>query len=257
LSRCVSFNVNRFLAKIFRVSLWLACYCLSFLVQADQLKIAVASNFIEPMRELVRVFESKTKHKILTSYGSSGKLTIQIEQGAPFDILMSADADKPNRLVTLSLAEKEHQQTYAIGRLALVSHTKNVSMQSLCSSTQTKLSIANPLLAPYGKASTDYIERLPCHLALKKQIILGENIAQAFHFFVSGAADFALIALSQVQTKPELIASYWLIPEALHKPIVQDMVILKQSQHQDAAYQWLNFIQSNQAKKIIQSFGYQ
>jgi molybdate transport system substrate-binding protein len=245
------------LRKLLSLSFWFVCFGLVFEVKAAQLKIAVASNFIEPMRELGQVFESKTGHKVLTSFGSSGKLTIQIEQGAPFDVFMSADADKPNRLVMLGFAQKEHRQTYALGRLALVSHNREVSSHSLCSLSPFRLAIANPELAPYGQASMAFIESLSCHIPLKKKIILGENIGQSFHFFASGAADYALVALSQVQTRPELITSHVIISEAKHQPIIQDMVILKRSKHQAVAFQWFKFIQSEQAGQIILSYGYQ
>jgi molybdate transport system substrate-binding protein len=236
---------------------WIGSFGLSLQAQAEPLKVAVASNFIEPMRELMEAFEQKTEHKVVASYGSSAKLTIQIEQGAPFDVLMSADADKPSRLVEIGLGQAQYKQTYAIGRLALVSHRKNVTSDSLCKNASSKLSIANPALAPYGVASMEYVMGLPCRLPLSKQFILGENIGQAFHFFAAGATDYALVALSQVKTRPDMVTSHWLVPDSLHKPIVQDMVILKRTKYQDIAYQWFMFIQSAHAQQIVQSFGYQ
>lgn len=231
---------------------------LSFVARAETVSVAVAANFIKPMRLIARQFTETTGHHAQISFGSSGKLYAQIRNGAPFEVFLSADQSKPITLEQQGLAVPKSRFTYAIGTLILWSPEPtliNNNADILLGDDFNKLAIANPRLAPYGRAAIEVLDHLGITEQIKPKLIQGQNIAQAYQFVSSGNAQVGLIAGSQVTENGELIrGSGWVIPKDLYSPIKQDAVLLNQGKNNLAAKALLEFIRSNQS--IIERYGY-
>ncbi|WP_460237359.1 molybdate ABC transporter substrate-binding protein [Aurantivibrio plasticivorans] len=222
---------------------------------AETIRAAVASNFMSPMKDIVQSFEAQSKHKVLVSYGSSGKFYAQIQHGAPFDIFLSADAEKPLRLIEANLADDASLFTYAVGRLALLSSQGGDAHQLLLERQYKRLAIANPRLAPYGAAAQSTLTSMGLWESAQSKLVMGENIAQTYQFVSSGNAQLGFVAASQIIDNGTLPAGAWLIPESNHQTITQDAVLLTRST-QKAAVDFLKFLRSDQAITIIQRYGY-
>jgi len=221
---------------------------------------AVAANFAAPMKSIAAAFEQQTGHKVSIALGASGQFYAQIRQGAPFDVLLSADAEIPRKLEEENLAERGTRFTYAVGRLALWSKDPQLVDSKglvLGSDRYQKLAIANAKLAPYGAAAREALQNLGLEGRLESRLVQGMNISQTFQFVSSGNANLGFVAWSQVFNDGKLISgSAWLVPEMLHSPIQQDAVLLKSAARNPAARALLNYLQSEHAREIISSYGY-
>ncbi len=226
-------------------------------VNAEEITVAVASNFYPSLKLLKQEFESVSPHKINIVSASTGKIYSQIINGAPFDIFMSADTQTPKLLEDKGLAIKGSRFTYAVGRLVLWSAAENLVDplgDILLSPKINKIALANPKLAPYGKAAHDFILSLKLQY-LQDKLVMGENIAQAFHLVASGSAEIGFVALSQIINPQQNIqGSYWLVPETYHQAIEQQLVLLNDK---EVSQQFILFLKSAAGNKIIKSFGYQ
>ncbi|MEK9563577.1 MAG: molybdate ABC transporter substrate-binding protein [Deltaproteobacteria bacterium] len=226
-------------------------------VHAEELLVAVASNFVAPAKELSQEFTRITSHNVSLSFGSTGKLYAQITNGAPYQVFLAADQESPSRLVSEGLAERGSQFTYARGRIVLYCPTLEADQKPeevLKSNGFTRLAIANPKTAPYGRAAMEVFQNLGIFKNLGTRIIQGNNIAQTFQFVSTGNAELGFVSGSQViNIDPEL---YWTIPIDLYRPIQQDAVLLQKGLEKKAAREFLDFLNSDPARKIIQSFGY-
>lgn len=229
-------------------------------VRAESINIAVASNFIAPAQEIAKLFENETGHQIKISSGSSGKFFAQIQNGAPFHILLSADALIPVNLLKEGLAVPSTQITYAIGKLVLWSSTAELvtgNDKALDGNKFKKIAIANPELAPYGVAAIETLKHLGQYQHIKTKIVWGENIAQTHQFVLSGNAELGFVSASQVMRDGKLIqGSAWIIPDSFHSAILQDAVLLNKGSNSIAARSFLIFLESEKVKKIIQEYGY-
>ena len=227
---------------------------------ADTITAAVAANFSRPMQALAERFEAETGHRLRLSFGSSGQLFAQIQNGAPFDVFLSADQAKPRALIDAGDAVADTRFTYAIGALALWSATPNRFDDGealLRSGDFGRLTIADPRLAPYGAAAVEVLQRLGLDEALAGQIVQGQNIAQTHQFVASGNADLGLVALSQLMAGGRISdGSAWVIPADLHQPIRQDAVLLKQASHPLAGRALLEYLRSEPARALIDGYGY-
>jgi molybdenum ABC transporter molybdate-binding protein len=233
---------------------------------AEKTTIAVASNFMPAMRELITVFESKSDHAVRASFGSSGKFYAQISHGAPFDLFFSADQVKPAKLEQEGRSVKGSRFTYAQGALVLWSRETSSELNTsppysvkdrLVRGEFKKLAMANPKLAPYGAAALEVLTHLELISSSRRKWVQGENIAQAYQFAASGNAELGFVALSQVLASDPDRTDYWLIPTKLYTPIKQDAVLLARGQTNPAALAFLNFIKSTEAKAIIRRYGYE
>ena len=221
--------------------------------------IAVASNFIAPMKILVKKFEEENAVRVKITTGSSGKIYAQILQGAPFDAFFSADQTKPQKLAELGVGLNSSRFTYAIGKLVIWRNTdKNENAKEWFELGKfEKLSLANPKLAPYGKAAEDVLNSYGNIFKNKKRIV-GENVAQAFQFVSTRNVDLGFVALSQVlQIKKENASSIWILPESKYTPIKQDAIVLRRAQDKSGVWQFINFIKGNDARFIIKEYGYE
>lgn len=223
------------------------------------IKLAVASNFAAPVKAIVANYPHSTDN-IRVSLGSSGKFYAQIRQGAPFDIFLSADTDKPDKLVAEGFAIKSSRFTYGIGKLVLWSGNPRLLQTTPPDWQQLqfdKIAIANPRTAPYGLAAQQYLQQQYPEILTSRQRVTGENIAQAFAYVRSGNAQLGFVALSQVLTLAEQNkGSWWIIPETYYDPILQDAVLLTEAQHNAAALQFYQYLQSAEVAAMIRAFGY-
>ena len=190
------------------------------------------------------------------SFGASGALYAQITLGAPFDILLSADQERPRQLEEAGLTVPQTRFTYAVGALTLWSRDGRATLgeAALKSSAVRKLAIANPASAPYGEAAIETLQALKLYDGLKTKIVQGASIAQTFQFAETGNADMAFISLSQVINRGD--GGRWLVPQMLYKPILQDAVLLKTGEANEAAKAFMAFLKSDAARFIIERQGY-
>jgi molybdate transport system substrate-binding protein len=225
---------------------------------AAETQVAVAANFTAPAKEIAAAFQKATGHHALLSFGSSGQFYAQMAHGAPYEVFLSADAERAQKAEREGLAVPGSRFTYAVGRLVLYSKTPGLvdgRGAVLKSGRLTKLSIADPTAAPYGEAAVETLQKLGIYATLKPNIVKGASITQAYQFVATGAADAGFVALSQVMETPG--GSRWLVPTSLHAPIDQQAVLLKTGQGNPAAKAFVAFLKGPQAKAIIRRFGYE
>jgi molybdate transport system substrate-binding protein len=226
---------------------------------ADEISIAVAANFTAPMKLIAAEFEKDSGHKVLASFGSTGKFYAQIKNGAPFEILLAADDETPAKLVKENVGAAGSQFTYAIGRLVLWSAKAGYvdgAGAVLKKGDFAHLSLAEPKLSPYGAAAVETLKTLGTYEATAPKIVTAENITQAYQFISSGNAELGFVALSQVLKDGRTEGSSWLVPTTLYTPIRQDAVLLAPAKGKPAAEALMKFLNGDKAKAIIKSFGY-
>jgi molybdate transport system substrate-binding protein len=228
---------------------------------AETVMIAVAANFTEPMNVIAAEFAKDTGHQVKLSLGSSGKFYAQIKNGAPFEVLLSADDEKPALLEKEGLGVVGSRFTYAIGSLVLWSAKDgfvDAKGEVLRGGQFNKLAIANPKLAPYGKAAEEVLAGMGLSDAVSRKLVQGENIAQTYQFAMSGNAELAFVALSQVMKDGKITGgSAWVVPGKLHTPIRQDAIILTLGKDNPAAKALTAYLKGDKARAIIRSYGYE
>ncbi len=226
-------------------------------VFADDIRVAVASNFTHALTHLAQKFERETNHKVVIIIGSSGKHFAQIKNGAPFDVFFSADSKRPEQLENEQIIIAGTRFTYALGKLILWSPDKNMvdkEGEVLTLKSFNHLAIANPKLAPYGRAAKEVLQKLKLWKSLSRKAVRGENIGQAFRYVKNQAVELGFVAYSQVKQDKKIIqGSYWNIPESLYSPIQQQAVLIKDN---DVARAFLAFIKSKKSQQTIRDFGY-
>ena len=244
-----------------RITAWSAAaatfaLALPYAAQAADTNVAVAANFTEPAKEIAQLFENRTGHKAILSFGATGQFYTQITQAAPFQVFLSADQSTPKKLVDDGLALGDTLFTYAIGKLVLLSGDADLvkGEQTLRDGSFNKIAIANPTIAPYGAAGIEVMKALGVYDKLSSKIVQGSNIAQTFQFVDTGNAEIGFVALSQVIERPG--GSRWVVSANLYSPIRQDAVLLKTGTSSDAARAFLNFLKGREALAVIEKFGY-
>jgi molybdate transport system substrate-binding protein len=244
-------------ARMLRLTLGIALVALvGNNASAAQTNVAVAANFTDAAKEIAAAFKQKTGHEAVLSFGSSGQFYSQITQDAPFQIFLSADDERPKKLVDDGLGVANSLFTYAIGKLVLWSRTPNFvkGEETLKSGSFTKLSIANPTAAPYGVAAVETLKALKLYDALLPKIVQGNTIAQAFQFIDTGNAELGFIALSQIVGNTS--GSRWLVPQGHYTQIRQDAVLLKKGASNEAAVSFIAFLKGPEARAVIEKYGY-
>ena len=245
------------LLRIFTTILLLA---ISFSSYAATTLVAVAANFSKPMSEIAVEFEKATGHSAKLSLGSSGKFVSQIENGGPFEVLLSADETGPQKLTQEGYAVLNSQFTYALGKLVLWSATPGyVDDQGTVLSTGNfkHIAVADPKLAPYGAAAMEVLKNKGLQTKLQPIMVMGENIAQTYQFVSTGNAELGFIALSQVIDNGKINkGSAWMIPNTDYSPIKQGAVLLKLGANNPAALALLDYLKSAPALAIIEKYGY-
>ena len=253
--------------------------------QADVVQVAVAANFVGPLARIAEGFQATTGHRLTIIAGATGKFNSQIAAGAPFEVLLAADDQTPKKLIADGLAVAGSNFTYAIGVLVLWSATPGyVDDQGavLAAGRFNKLAIANPKLAPYGRAGMEVLKARGLSAVVTPKLVTAESIGQAYQFVATGNAELGFVALSQVlgagpsqaQKRPlggpaptapaglaalpgkAEVGSFWRVPAALYGEIRQDAVLLKAGEKKVAAAALLAYLKSAPAKAVIQAWGY-
>ncbi len=247
------------LAKVFLLCLLVAGLLINLSTANAQgrdankpLRIAVAANFTPVLKKLLVVFEQQTQIKTQVISGASGAMYLQIKHGAPFDIFLSADSKRPQQLERDNLIVAGSRQTYAVGQLALLTSTLTPSLASL-HDIPKRFAIANPDVAPYGKAAKETLAYLNLWPRYKNRLIKGININQTFAQVRSKAVMSGLVAYSQLVLNN---LSGVVIPTNYHQPITQQLVIIKKSQNQEKAKQLSHFLRSKKIQHLISQYGY-
>lgn len=241
------------------IRLLLLAFMLAPDLYAEEALIAVAANFTAPAKDIAAAFEAETAHKAVISFGSTGKLYAQIANGAPFDVFLAADAQRPQKAMQEGLAVGGSGFTYAKGKIVLYSVDPELidadgAVLGL-PETFNKIALPNPKTAPYGEAAIAVMQQLQVYDQLQHKIVQGENISQTYQFIITRNAQLGFIALSQVISNDT--GSRWIVPEDLYPPIRQDAVLLSGGKSNKAAEAFLKFLKEGpQARKIIESYGY-
>jgi len=222
------------------------------------LRIAVATNFTPVLKILLKDFTKQTGITSQIISGASGAMFLQIKHGAPFDIFLSADSLRPKDLEQAGYTVKDSRKTYAIGQLALYSSTINLQVDSLApfdlfKSPPTRFAIANPEIAPYGKAAKEVLNHLDLWQLYETRLIQGINIGQTFAQIRSKAVQLGIVAHSQLVLNN---LSGIIIPTSYHQPIEQQLVIVGASKQQAAAKKLSDFLLSAQSQQTIVNYGY-
>ena len=225
---------------------------------AATVQIAVASNFMEPAKEIAATFTAQTGHQANLSFAPSGQIYVQLTHGAPFEIFLSADKERPQQTEKDGFSVNGTRFTYAVGRLVLYSTRPSyvdANGKVLARSDFEHLAIADPAIAPYGLAAVQSLRKLGLYDRLKPKTVQGSSIAQTFQFVQTGAAEIGFVAQSQVINRPD--GSRWIVPATLHSPIDQQAVLLKTGANNPAAKAFMTFLKSQTARAIIRRYGYE
>ncbi len=218
-------------------------------------RAAVAANFGLAARDIAAAFEGATGHRAVLSFGSTGQLFAQIAQGAPHEVFLAADRERPRRAVEEGYAVPGTRFTYAVGRLALYAREPGLRLggAALRDGPSGRIAIANPATAPYGAAAVQALRALGLYEGLAPRLVRGASVAQAYQFVATGNAGLGFVALSQVGGAP---GSRWVVPARLHAPIAQDAVLLKQGGGDAAARAFLAFLRGPVARAVAERHGY-
>lgn len=222
--------------------------------RAGEVHVAVAANFVKPLRAIADAFQQETGDTVVVSEGSTGKLYAQIANGAPFEVFLSADAERPRRLLAEGRAVAGTDFAYALGRLALWSRdAARIEGPGALRGEFRHLAIANPELAPYGLAARETLVKLGLWEALEPRLVRGEDVGQTYQFVATGNAELGFVALSQVL---DAGGSRWDVPADHHAPIEQHAVLLNPGADDDAARAFLAFLGGPAARARIEAAGY-
>ncbi len=238
-----------------------ALLALSSTSNAESLTIAVASNFSRTAQEIAARYEQASGISVRITTASTGMLYAQIENGAPFDIVLAADALRPKLIEQSGIGVAGSRHTYAIGELVLWSRDKNWSVNGCRAALEDlgrrKFAIANPITAPYGAAAKEFLQAADLWESVRPNLVYGENISQTLQFVVSGNASLGLIARSQAADErlPESTCR-WVVPDSMHKPIGQQAILLQRAADKEVALDFLRFLYGPIARLIISRHGY-
>ncbi len=225
----------------------------------EEALVAVAANFAQPAERIEAAFEAASEHRVALVIGSTGKLFAQITHGAPFDVLLAADRERPRKLEEAGLVVPGSRRTYALGRLTLWSADAHRigadGARALGEGVYKHLAIANPRLAPYGAAAVQTLKALGLFDANAGRLVMGENVGQAHALVATGAAELGFVAVSYVLDGGRQ-GSRWDVPAALHRPVRQDAALLRRSAGKAAPRAFMAFLFGAQAKRIIIASGY-
>ena len=246
------------------LGLLLALLCLlPTCAAAGELTVAAAADLSLALKPIVNDFQRQTGNSVRLSFGSSGDFFNQIQNGAPYDVFLSADLGYPQKLIKLEFAEGATLRTYAVGRLVLwVPRASKLDlerqgMQALVDPAVRKIAIANPQHAPYGRAAVAALRHFGLYDKVAGRLVLGENIGQAAQFAESGNAQVGMIALAHaVAPSVRPLGRYWVVPTDSYPPLEQGVVIISRSRNKALAEQFVKYLAGPQAQAIFRQFGF-
>jgi len=229
---------------------------------AQPLRVAAASDLQFAMNDLMMRYEKQTGQTVEVVYGSSGNFATQIENGAPFDLFFSADSNYPAKLIEHGLADQHSLYLYASGRLALWASPEdhlNLSekgFQVLLDPRVTRIAIANPEHAPYGRAAVTALQKAGIYEQVQPKLVYGEDILQAAQFVQSGNAQVGIVALSLAISPVMQNGDRWLVPVELSPPLEQSVVVVSSSKNKSAAIQFLALVKSAEGRQLLAKYGF-
>jgi molybdate transport system substrate-binding protein len=223
--------------------------------QAEAVSVAVAANFADAAKAIAAAYTTRTGNDVTISSGATGALYTQISQGAPFEVLLSADRKTPKKLVDGKFAVDGTEFTYAVGKIVLFSTDAATGEDTLKADKFDKLAIADPKTAPYGAAAIEAMTKLGVLDAVTSKLVIGTSIAQAYQFVDTKNAELGFVALSQVAKRTD--GSRWLVPQQDYTPLAQDAVLLTPGKDSAGAKAFLDFLKSDDGVAVIKSFGYE
>jgi len=245
-----------------RVTILLLCAASAVSARAalgDEALVAVAASFIPPMQAVADAIEAESGHTIELVSGSTGGLYAQIVNGAPFDVFVAADAQRPRLLEENGHGISGTRATVALGRLVLVSSDTALidarGLDALRDESIRRIAIANPSLAPYGVAAQQALEALNLWQSLQPRLVRGESVAQTFAMTATANAELGLVALAQALAHTGDVA-YTPFPDELYSPIRHDMIVLEHGDDNAAALAVHDFLRSDRGRAIVEHFGY-
>jgi molybdate transport system substrate-binding protein len=223
----------------------------------DYVTVAVASNFASTARDISAQFSQESGFRVRITTASTGKLYAQIVNGAPFDILLAADAARPLRLETGGAGVRGTRFTYALGALVLWSRQADDCCEALQRADGGRIAIANPETAPYGAAAKSFLQQSGLWDSIGDRLVVGENISQTLQFAASGNAELGFIARAQLRTPSLPPASCsWPVPETMHAAIEQQAILLQRGAGTQGAEAFLRFLRGEAGRAIILRHGY-
>ena len=229
----------------------------------QQLIIAAAADLQPVMKEITARFEKQTGTQVKLVFGSSGNFFAQLQNGAPFDLFLSADVEYPRKLEAAGLAEPGSLYEYATGKIVLwLPENSPVNLDqglaALADSRIRRVAIANPAHAPYGRSAEAALKKAGVWEKVSSKLVLGENISQTAQFASSGNADAAILALSLVRTPAmKNRGKYNVIPKELYPALRQGAVVIKKSAHKDVAARFVEFLKSPEARSLFTRYGFE
>lgn len=246
-------------------ALLLAVVCLfATIASAGELTVAAAADLSLALQPIVENFQRQTGATVRLSFGSSGDFFNQIQNGAPYDVFLSADLGYPQKLATLGVADGGSLRTYAVGRLVLwVENSSKLDldrqgMQALTDPSVQKIAIANPQHAPYGRAAVAALRHFGMYDKLAGRLVLGENVGQAAQFAESGNAQVGIIALAHaLAPSVRSLGRYWLVPTDSYPALNQGVVIISRSRNRTVAEQFLKYLAGPESQAIFRQFGFE
>ncbi len=227
-----------------------------------QITVAAAADLGPVLSKITDAYRRDSGRTVRISLGSSGNLTEQIRNGAPFDVFLSADEDYPKQLIDAGFAERDSLYRYAVGKLVMwvPASSKldlNHGIEVLLDRSVKKVAIANPQHAPYGRAAVAALKHFGLYDKVESRLVLGENVSQAAQFVESGNAQAGLIALSHaLEPGFKNKGRYWIVPDGAYPPLDQGAVIVTRSQHKQEAAEFITYLKAQKARLLLQQYGF-
>jgi molybdate transport system substrate-binding protein len=256
-SRVLAFGLIAFLVLAYGASIPQA-------ESADrEINVAAAADLSAAMQEVAIKYEKRTGVAVKLSFGASGALTQQIQNGAPFDVFFSADMDYPRQLIADGQADGATLYRYAVGQLVLwvpqdsPLDVEHKGMDVLLDPSVKKISIANPQHAPYGRAAAAALKHYGLYEKLGDRLVLGENVSQAAQFVESGNAQVGFVALAHAMAPAmQGKGKYWVVPEDAYPALDQGVVLLSHSPHPEDAVAFLQYVKTAEVATLLRRYGF-
>jgi molybdate transport system substrate-binding protein len=230
--------------------------------QKPKIRVAAASDLQMVMPELIHAYEKQSGMRVEAVFGSSGNFYAQIQNGAPFDLLFSADSEYPRKLAEAGFAEPGAIKTYGFGRIVLWMPAsagcdlERDGWKCLQRASVKNIAIANPEHAPYGRAAVAALKKAGIYERLKTKLVFGENISQAAQFVQSGNAQAGILAYSLTIADDMSHGKRWEIPTDLYPPIEQSAVVLKSARAKSAAEDFVEFATRGPGRALLAKYGF-
>jgi molybdate transport system substrate-binding protein len=250
----------KFLAQLRQVSIILVIISSTSWVSAAEFNLAVATNFHNTTKKLVKLFAKRTGHQAIITAGSTGNLYKQLkEQSAAFDVFLSADAETPQRIEKEGLGIANTRFSYAVGKLVLWSPQEkfvDAKGEVLQKGEFEHISIANPQVGPYGVIAQETMTNLNIWEQLQPKLLLHKNMTTTYQTIQTGKSQLGFVALSMLNPNRRIEGSFWIVPTNLYTPIKQQAILLQAGKNNETAIAFLDFLKTPRARITIESYGY-